>query len=399
MARRAHPNGRSYPAFPDAEFDRRWRRLRSLLDDRDLEAVVVYADGGFAAHNVAYLSGYAPSFATYLVGFADPDEPPTLFVGLNNHLQYARERAAVDDLRTALPDPARQVADRLDAAGVSRVGLAGYDARYDLSVPHGHYRTLVETLDLVDVTVPYARLRATRSEAELRRVRRAATALDDAMAGLEAAAEPGRSERDLVDALGADGEARVSTAFLSSAPMAGARPGEPLPWKREPADRTVDAGDVVTTEVSAAYRGYASQIHRPLAVGQSPTETYRDLYAVAAEAYERLVDCLRPGATAADVYDALEPVVDSAFEGYDVALHGYGGGYGPPHVGTAVDYWPHIDDPATEGWTFEAAEVVVVQPNVVTPDERHGLQLGTTVVVTEDGPDPLQEYPLRFTEV
>lgn len=404
MSRNAQPNRRSYRRFDDAEYDRRWERLRGLLDERDLDALLVYADGGFAAHNVAYLSNYAPSFATYLVAVADPDEPSTLFVGLNNHLQDAAERAVVDDCRVLLPDPGRRVADRLRAVGVSRVGVAGYDARYDLSLPHDHYRTIETRLDadLVDATVPYARLLATKGDAELDRIRRAADVLDGAMAALEAAAEPGSSERELRDALHggvADTEGRVTTTFLSTAPMTGAESGEPLPWKRKPASRTVDRGDVITTEVSAAVDGYASQIHRPYAVGRPPTETYRDLYAVAAETHGAMVDALDPGATTDDVADALAPVVESEFQGYDVMLHGYGGGYGPPHVGTPdAAYWPGIDDPATEGWTFEAGEVLVVQPNVVTPDERHGLQLGTTVVVTDDGTEQLHDYPMQFIE-
>jgi len=400
MPRRTLPNRRSYPRFAAAEYDRRRRRVRELLDARDLEALLVYANGGFESHGVAYLSNYRPSFATYLLVFADPGEPSTLLVGLNNHLQYAAERAVVDDLRPLLPDPPRRVADRLDGADVSQVGVAGYDARYGLSLPHDHYRALAARYDLVDVTVDYARVVATLSEPELSRVRRAASALDAAMAGLERTLEPGRTERELVETLrDAGGDADVSTTFLSTAPMTGAEPGEPLPWKRTPADRTVASGDVVTTEVSASYRGYAAQIHRPYAVGSPPTRTYRDLYAVVEATLEGMVDAVGPGATTAAVADAMAPILDSRFVGYDVALHGYGGWYGPPHVGDPdAAYWPGIDDPATEGWTFEPGEVLVVQPNAVTPDERHGLQLGTTVVVTAEGAEPLQAYPRAFVE-
>jgi Xaa-Pro dipeptidase len=36
-------------------------------------------------------------------------------------------------------------------------------------------------------------------------------------------------------------------------------------------------------------------------------------------------------------------------------------------------------------FTFEAGMTVVVQPNVVTPDERAGVQTGELVAVTADG--------------
>jgi Xaa-Pro aminopeptidase len=401
MPRRTLPNRRSYPRFPAAEYDRRRQRVRKLLDARDLDALLVYADGGFETHGVAYLSNYRPSFATYLLVFTDPDEPSTLLVGLNNHLQYAAERAVVGDLRPLLPDPPGRVADRLAEAGATRIGVAGYDTRYDLSIPHGHGRSLAARHELVDVTVDYARVVATLSEAELARVRRAASALDAAMARLERTLEPGRTEGELVGALrDAGDDADVSTTFLSTAPMRGAEPGEPLPWKRQPADRTVANGDVVTTEVSASYRGYSAQIHRPYAVGEPPTEAYRELYGVVEAALEEMVAAVEPGATTAAVADAMTPILDSHCVGYDVALHGYGGWYGPPHVGDPdAAYWPGIDDPATERWTFEPGEVLAVQPNAVTADERHGLQLGTTVVVTEDGAESLQAYPRRFVDV
>lgn len=37
--------------------------------------------------------------------------------------------------------------------------------------------------------------------------------------------------------------------------------------------------------------------------------------------------------------------------------------------------------------------VVVVQPNVITLDERMGLQFGETFVVRKDGCEPLNAFP------
>jgi hypothetical protein len=36
---------------------------------------------------------------------------------------------------------------------------------------------------------------------------------------------------------------------------------------------------------------------------------------------------------------------------------------------------------------------VVLQPNVITPDERAGVQTGELVLVTESGWEPLHRYP------
>ena len=410
-ARLGTPNRRSehYARFSDAEMDRRRGVARDLMDEHGLDALVVYGNSGFEQVNLAYLADYRPPFATYLVCFADPNEPTTLFVGVSNHVQYVREVAAVDDIEVMLPDPARKVARRLVAGGAGgdggRVGIVGYGSRYDLSIPYAHYETLTGELaaEFVDATAAYETATSVRSEAELDRIRRAAELTDAGMAAIAEAAEPGVREVDLKTAMqrcyldegGADG-----VTFVSSAPMEGAEPGEPLPWKH-PSKRRLREGDVITTEISGAVAGYRSQLHRPFAVGRDPTETYEDIFSVARETYEGMVDALRPGNTVADVRDAVAPIEDSEYKIYDVLLHGYGNGYQPPFVGTAAsNYWPsdEADDPVTAEWTFRENQVVVVQPNVVTTDERHGLQLGSAVVVG-DRPEVLQRFPVEFGRV
>jgi len=349
---------------------------------------------------------HEPSYQTYLVAFADPDREPTLYVGLSNHLQYVREVSIVGDLDLLLPDPVDTLVSRLREAGVDdgTIGLVGTDPRYETGMPYNHRDGLRARLDadLTDATPRFTSLTAVKSDAEVERIARAATALDAAMRALGAAAEPGASERDLrsvVAATLADEGCDVGTTFLSTAPMTDAQSGEPLPWKRTPADRTVDTGDVVTTEISAVSQGYASQIHRPYAVDASPTDQYRELFAVARAVYDEMLDAIRPGNTVADVHAAMAAVEDSPYKTYDVMLHGYGNGYQHPFVGTAAStYWPGADDPATADWVFEENQVLVVQPNVVTDDETAGLQLGTTVVVRDDGADVLQDYPVAFIE-
>jgi len=393
-----------YRRFPEEEYERRWEAVSALLDREGYDAVVVYGNSHFQTTLLEYLTNYSPPFATYLVAFADPEEAPTMYVGISNHLQYVREVSEVEDLRLMLHDPAGKLASRLREGGVmaGTVGLVGFDSRYELGLPWQHYRTLDASLDasLVDATVPFTHLTAVKSDAELDRVRRAAAVLDEGMAALAAEAEPGMSEADLLavlqSSLSHDGGG-LNNAFISTAPMDGAEPGEPLPWKSTPSARTIDAGDVITTEISANDGGYASQVHRPYAVGESPTDTYRDIFDVAEETYHRMVDALRPGNTARDVHEAMAPVEESKFKIYDVMLHGYGNGYLHPFLGTrSSNYWPGAEDPVSEGWTFEPGMVLVVQPNVVTPDERHALQLGTTVIVGEDGPEDLQEFPVEF---
>lgn len=172
-----------------------------------------------------------------------------------------------------------------------------------------------------------------------------------------------------------------------------------MPWHR-PSRRPIRTGDVITTEVGAAYRGYRSQIHRPFTVGRDPTPEWEDIWALLEETYFSMLDSIRPGNTAQDLYEAVTPIERSEYKMYDVLVHGYGNGILPPLLGTGrSEYWPGGPDRITAGWTFEPGHVMAVQPNVVTEDERLGMQLGAVVVVQDGSPEVLQEYPLEFGRV
>lgn len=402
------PNRRSafYPRFSAEEFDRRRGRVRSFMAEGDLDVLLVYGDAGFHQAKMYYLSNYQPTFPTYLAFFRDADEPTTIFVGISNHVQYVREVSTAEDIRLLLPDPPSTVVERLREAGVDggRIGVVADDPRYNLSIPHPHHRVLDEAVDgeLVDVSAPFTRLISVIGEEERDLVERAASILDRQLSAFEAALEPGTTElalRGVLEETANEAGGYLGTEFINSAPMDDAEPGEGVTWKRA-SSRTVAAGDVVTTEISAGYRGYQSQIHRPFVVGSAPSTTYADLFAIAEETYDRAVESLQPGNTAEDVHAALAPVEESEFKIYDVLVHGYGGSYRHPFIGVEEsNYWPGARDPLTAEWTFEPGMVIVVQPNVLTRDETAGLQFGTTVLVEDGGPRVLQDYPTEFIQV
>lgn len=399
--RRAH-----YARFDATEIARRHDAVRAVMRERGLDSLVVFGTAGFQQLPITYLTNYRPPFVTYYVLFADPDEPTLLLTGLSNHLQYVREVADADEVDVMLPDPAGKVADRIHAAGAAggSTGLVSHDPRYGLSLPHDHYEALDTALDgeLVNATAPFTRVTAVKSDPELQRIRQAADLTDLGLEVLAETAGPGVREVDLEAALDQaylDEPGGLGVGFISSAPMEDAEPGEPLPWHK-PSTRPIESGDVITTELSAAVGGYRSQVHRTFTVGRAPSATYEDLWAVAMETYEEMLSGLTPGATTDDLHAAMAPLEASPYKSYDVMLHGYGSGYQAPFVGTrGSNYWPGAADPLTADWTFEAGMVIVLQPNAVTPDETAGLQLGSAVVVREDGPEVLQEYPLPIQQV
>jgi len=81
-----------------------------------------------------------------------------------------------------------------------------------------------------------------------------------------------------------------------------------------------------------------------------------------------------------EIIDAARVIEDAGFTVYDDLMHGFGGGYFPPVLGSRsrpAGPLPEI--------TLEAGMTCVVQPNVITPDQKAGVQVGELVLVTETG--------------
>ena len=299
-------------------------------------------------------------------------------------------------------DPAAAVSRRLRELGIARgrVGLVGVNATFAMGMPYAHHTRLrsdLPELELVDVTALFQQLRTVKSEEEIAWLRRAAELTDRAIWAVAEASRPGTTELELVAAgegayRSEGGMARIM--FLRSMPMDD--PSGCLP-AQNPSGRRLRAGDVVITEFSASYWGYTGQIHRPIFVEAEPEGTWRRMFDVALEAYERIAEALTPGATEADVVRAGSVIGEAGFAIYDDLVHGYGVDIMPPIVDrSCVRYWPWADArPAPAGREFEERMAVVVQPNPITPDERMGLQLGALTIVGDGGAESLHGVPFE----
>ena len=173
--------------------------------------------------------------------------------------------------------------------------------------------------------------------------------------------------------------------------MADPRIGVPTQFS---ANRKVEYGDAVVAEISAAFWEYPGQVLRSFAVGAEPTKLYRDLHAAADAAFDAIAAVLRPGAMPQQVIDAARVIEQAGFTVIDDLLHGYGGGYLPPVLGTRSRLSAHI--PAEP---FRAGMTVVIQPNLVTINGEAGVQTGELVLITDTGIESLHAIPRGFMRV
>lgn len=394
----------TYPRFSAAEFERRYNLTRDLMRREGLSTLVVFGNSGINRHNEAnvfWLTNYLDLHHNYLVFPLDGE--PTLLTGLVNHVPNARAIAVIDDTRWGTYEPAKAIAAKLKKMGIGedRVGLVGINATFGMGMPYQHYATLKEELpeiELVDMTRDFAHLRTVKSEEEFDWLKKAARFTDMTIEALEAEVKPGLTEHDLMGII--EGSYRRKggqphIAFLRSMPMDA--PNACVPAQNV-TDRVIRKGDVIIMEISASYWGYSGQIHRSIAVGSDPTPEWQKLFDIGEQAYSRMCEAIRPGATEGDVIKAASIIGESGYRIYDDLIHGYGVDIHPPLIDSSCcNYWPWDDKhPAPAGRSFAEDMAIVVQPNPITLDERMGLQVGALTRVTKNGAVSLQKYPMKF---
>ncbi|MCB0156374.1 MAG: aminopeptidase P family protein [Anaerolineae bacterium] len=374
--------------FSPAEYQRRGDLVRRWLQDNRLDGLVIYANA-YGGDGVRWLTGFKPRHDTYLIWPLASE--PVLLTQLFNHVPNAQRVAVIADVRWAGPNSAAGVIELLQTKGLSRgqIGLAG-------RVPYLDYEAFTTALPAVTwqkAGQGYMSLRLVKSPEELAWLRQGAAHTDAAMAALVEAAQPDVSEHELVTAIeaaytAAGGEHGIH--FLSSTPMDA--PTSYVPAQTQSA-RRLAAGDAIICELSAGVGGYAGQIHRAIAVGREPTAHYQRLYDVALVAYEQMVARLKAGVTLSQVLDAADSIETQGLTVCDDLLHGYGLGYLAPVVRTRQT--AHSGQPAEE-FIFAENMAVVVQPNVYDPASGAGLQVGNLLVITSQGAESLQRYPMEF---
>jgi Xaa-Pro aminopeptidase len=158
--------------------------------------------------------------------------------------------------------------------------------------------------------------------------------------------------------------------------------------------REVREGDVIFCELSALWWDYPGQVLRTMTVAEEPTPLYRDLHQAAESAFDAVTRVVRHGTSMQEIIDAAGVIEDAGFTVCDDLLHGFGGGYLPPILGSRSR--PAGPLPSI---TLEEGMTIVVQPNVIARNETAGVQVGELIKVTRTGFERLHQAERRLFRV
>ncbi|MGY9006798.1 MAG: M24 family metallopeptidase [Alphaproteobacteria bacterium] len=373
-----------FPRYSDKEMSARHALVNKLMDDQGVDALLVFGSGRFASE-IYWLTDWPGSREAYVLFQKGCD--PVVMLQLYNHVPMARVLSVLPDVRWAGANTGNSIAGLINERGLgdSRIGLVG-------SIPYRQYLKIAEVnpdADLIDASGAFRMMRTVRSDEQIARLAIASKLTDDSIVAVAEGLHEGMMECEIPAIiepvyLNAGGYAGIH--FMTSMPMDD--PHFPVPAQYQ-SSRRLEKGDCLITEISGAYWGVSGQIHRTFSIGTGPTPAWEKLHDVALETFETLAGMIKPGVTSEEVEEAANLVHARGYRTYDDLLHGVS--QSPPIIQTAIG--KRHESPSV---TFQENMVVTIQPNVITMDEKMGLQFGETLVVGKDGCKSLNAYPREW---
>ncbi len=378
-----------FPRYSEAEYLRRWSALSKIMAEAAVQVVVVAGSGSGRAE-IQHLTNAPVRWESLLVASASPETEATLFVRLDNHAVGLEPWSTVPVVPVGPGVSAAAAAEVSRRAGPgSRVGLLGPASERTAS----SLRAALPHASFVDLTAAFVSGRMVKGAEELAWTSYAAAVCDHAIGAFLGEARPGLREDELGGmlqsaVLAAGGQ--LGILFLATASMT--RGGAVAPhqtWSR----RLTTADDLVMFELSAGFGGTTAQILRTVGLGAPRAGPVQELHAAADRAFEHILETIGPGVPFSALESAGAIIEQAGYTIVDDLVHGYGGGYLRPHIRTPGT---RREPPGED--RLEPGMLLVIQPNVVTLDGRHGIQTGELVVVTATGAESLHATPRGFLE-
>ena len=372
--------------FTREEFADRLKRLRAKMEERGLDAMLL-----FAPESHFWTTGYDTfGYCFFQCLIIDHEE---VLLTRSADLRQAQLTSTITDIRIwkdgADADPTADLKALLAERGLQGKKLGFEDDTAGLTAKRG--RELAEKMDGFATLIPASdiveKLRLVKSSAEIEYVRKAAEIGDACYLKALDVIAPGVSEGEIlavqqgeVFALG--GDYAGNEFIIGSADHA-------LLCRYYSGRRTLDANDQLTLEWAGAYRHYHAAYMRTVVIGE-PWPEHISMHAAAKDALLACEEAMKPGRPMADVFDAHAVTLDEAGLGsarLNACGYSLGAKYSPCWMDTDMFY---------EGSPQIMAPGMVFFLHMILMDSDTGaaMTLGRSSLVTETGADCLSALSL-----
>jgi Xaa-Pro dipeptidase len=330
---RKSPPGRGFPA---AEFAVRCARAQAAMAEAEISAILLTTEA-----ELRYFSGFLTPF------WQSPTRPWFMVIpALGRPIAVIPTIGAdcmaatwIEDIRTwPAPDPKDDgvtlLVDTLrEAAGAGTTFGLAMGPETHLRMPLMDFERLTRALGLgiADATPILRQLRIVKSEAEIAKIAHICGIVSGVFEGMPDWLAAGMTEVEVfrrfrIEALRAGAD---DVPYL----VGGAGPGGYGDIISPPTARALGAGDVLMLDTGSVFDGYFSDFDRNFAIGHAD-DASRRAYDVVYAATEAGLAAARPGATCADLFQAMNRVLAKGGAlGNDVGRLGHG-------LGSQLTEWP-----------------------------------------------------------
>lgn len=395
----------------------RWQRVREFMKEKDLDGLVVAGSLPVLGEALdRYLTNWIPGCT---VIFPLKGEPTLLVPMLTQLLTITPDtpREELPWMRDIRPGARGAVIaaileeDGLERGHVGVVGLGGLRVQWEGWIPYKTWNRVIEKLPnctFTDVTAEFSELTMVRSDDELKEVRRAAQALERASERMIETVRIGATELDVYGAT----QSTLCThgvftpkIILRSGPSTAS--WEDPPWLLGVGSpRRFERGDLVMAEIFGSCGGMEAQVQMAVAI-PSVSSQHEECAKLAHQAYEEGLKHLRPGKKFSDVVSAMDAVMDRPDVWYLTPLiHSMNPMTCVGRTGVRIESMPGLDFYAKLGAEFGTGRIrggdVVLKPGMVFELEpnacigRHRVNVGGTVIVTENDAEPLNKLSTQM---
>ena len=285
--------------------------------------------------------------------------------------KYYVERSI--DIEVESEDPIKVISSILHEMGVEK-GVIGIDIECTTPLTVDLYEKLRKELPKAEFKGAYTifrELRIIKSNEEIRRIKKAVKALEEALLRTYENVREGITELELVREFKVE-LIRKGAECLFAEMGAGVRSGFPTFYQTE---YKIKKGDVIHFDVGATVEGYCSDMARNAVLGK-PSVKQKRVHEAQLVAQQKVFEAIRPGVMALELFNIAQEAVRKA--GYpEYRRHQMGHG-----IGLGLHEDPHISP--TNDRALEPGMVLCIEvPYYIA--NFGGFNLEDVVLVTEDG--------------
>lgn len=376
--------------FENKEYKARQNKVIKELEARGLDGILM-----FQQESMYYLTGYDTfGFCFFQCLYLGCDGKIALLTR-SADLRQAQHTSTIEDIRIwtdeAGAKPAQQLRTMLESLGAKGKKLGIENESYGLVHSNGIAvdAAMSGFCKLEDVSRLVDAIRAIKSEAELKYVRKAGKLGDLALKAAIDATHAGADEGDILaaqhHAIFAGGGDYPANEFIIGSGK------DALLCRYKSGRRKLSKRDQLTLEFAGVYRHYHAAFMRTLIVGE-PKKRHIEMHAAAVEALKACESVMKPGKTAGDVFDAHARIMDEhGLKSARLNACGYslGAKFTPSWMDTPMFF--HGND-----FTIKANMVFFAHMILMDSDTNTAMTLARTYITAKGAPEPVSKYPLKL---